>query len=274
MAEIINNTASTTYTLSGSTTPNTITSNELPLNFDNSGGITVTKVASPTTYSAGSIIDYTVTITNSSTMPFTGVRIVDNLGGDNLAYVLSSATITTSTQTYPVTPIATNPLTFSLQELAVGDTMTLKYKAQVIFNLSSSVNQITNSLQAIGYTSTGAVTAFAYATITRATASSFSITKSANQTTLVPNQGFSYLLTLTNGNSVAANVGEVTDNLPANFNLTGVKLQIGTGSVTTLAPSDYTVSDGNVLVVPSSTGPSITVPANGTTVVTLTGYFS
>lgn len=274
MAETINNSASTTYTLSGSTDSTTISSNSLAITLENTEGLNLTKTANPTTFLAGDIITYTITITNSSASGFNGVRIIDNLGGGNLAYVIGSGSLSTSTQTYPVTPIATNPLTFTLQQLAVGQTMTLTYRAQVIFNLPSSVTAITNTVQGIGYTSTGTVNAFTNSTIQKKTSSGFSITKSANVTTVVPNQTFSYFITLTNGNSVLANISNITDTLPSNFILTSARLQIGTGSVVTLSSSDYTLSGSNTIVVPSSTGPSITVPANGSTVLTLTGFLS
>ncbi len=274
MAETIYNNGSTTYTLTGSSDSVTVSSNNLPINFDNSSGLTVTKTPSTTTFAVGDIITYAVKITNSGANYLNGVRIIDNLGGNYLAYVTGSGSLSTITQTYPVTPVATNPLTFTLQQLAVGASMTLTYKAQVVYNLPSSVSSITNSVQAIGYPASGTVNAYASSTIQKKTSSGLTMTKSANVTTAVPNQTFNYYLTLTNGNSVVANISNVTDNLPSNFTVESVKLQIGTGSSSTLSSSDYTVSSSNVLSVPSSTGPTITVPASGTTVVTITGHLS
>lgn len=274
MAETINNTASATYTLSGASMPETATSNALPINFDNSQNLTLTKTANPTEFSAGDIISYTVTITNPSGNYYNGIRIIDNLGGGNLAYVLGSASLTTNSQTYPVTPIATNPLTFTLQQLASGATMTLTYRAQVIFNLPSNVGAITNSVQGIGYTSSQSFSAYTSATIEKKTSGDFVVAKSANVSTVVPNQLFNYFVTLTNGNDVLANVSTITDLLPANFTLTRVALQIGTGSPVVLSPSQYTLSGDNLLTVPAGAGPEITVPANGSTLLTITGYLS
>lgn len=273
MSQTINNSANTTYSLDGSTT-NTASSNVLPLNYETSQGLNITKTASSSTFSIGDIITYTVTITNNSSYYLTGVRIIDNLGGGNLAYVLSSASLTAGSQIYSVTPIATSPLTFTLQQLGVGATMTLTYKCQVVFNLPSTVSLITNSVQGIGYTSTGTVTGFANATIQKKNSVEFSITKTANVSDVRQNQTFNYYLTLTNNTSNVARITSITDNLPSNFHLISVSLKIGAGTDTTLESNEYTLSSANLLTVPSSTGPTITVPANSTTVLTITGYLS
>ena len=273
MAETINNSANTTYSFSGSSDTFSASSNILPINLASSSGLIITKTASPETFVAGDIINYTITITNSSANYLNGVRIIDNLGGGNLAYVLSSATLQ-STSTYPVTPVSTNPLTFTLQQLPVGSTMTLRYKAQVIFNLPPSVSMITNNVEGIGYTASGTITGFANSTIERRNSSEFSITKTANVTDVNPRQTFNYYITLSNNTSTDASPVSITDNLPANFTLISAGLKIGSGPVTQLLATDYTLSSSNVFSLPSSTGPVVSVPANGTTIVTLTGYLS
>ncbi len=270
----INNSATVNYTLDSLLLANSqTTSNTLSLTFDDTAGLTITKTANPTTFAAGDIITYTVNITNSSGEALNGVRIIDNLGNNNLAYVLSSATLTYNSQSYPVTPIATNPLTFTLQQLPVSGSMTLTYKAQVIFNLPTNVSLITNALTGIGYTATGTVNGFANETIQKKTSADFSVNKSASESTLGPNQAFNYYITLTNNTANEATVSSITDQLPANYTLISVKVKIGSGTETTLSSSDYELS-GQDLTIPSGSGPSITVPAEGTTLVTLTGYFS
>ncbi len=274
MAETINNSATMSYNIEGSEEELTATSNDFPITFNNTQGITVTKTASPTEFAVGDIITYTVRITNSGTNFLSGVRIIDNLGGGYLSYVLGSGSLTTSSLTYPVSPIATSPLTFTLQQLNAGNTMTLTYKCQVVFNLPNSVSSITNTLQAIGYTSNSTVNAFASSTITRRSTGNVLVTKSSNVSSVVPNQPFSYLITLSNSNAQALEVKSVTDNLPSNFTLTGATLKIGAGSETTLTSSDYTLTGDNLFTLPASGGPTVTVPAQGTTVIRLTGYLS
>ena len=272
MSETINNSASTNYTLNG--TSNTATSNVLPINFTSSEGLDLTKTSDKSTFLAGEIITYTITIRNTSGLFLNGVRIIDNLGGNNLAYVLSSASLSTSSGAYPVNPISTNPLTFTLQQLASGSSMTLTYKAQVIFNLPPTVSLITNTVQGIGYPFSGTITGFANHTIEKKTESEFSITKSSSLTDVSSGQSFNYFITLRNNSSSVATIDSINDLLPANYTLSGATLRIGNNPVVSLLASDYSLSSNNELTVTSVGGSDITVPANSTTVLTLTGNFS
>ena len=274
MATTITNQGSTTYQFAGSTDTLTTTSNTNEVVLEDFQGLSITKNSNVSEFSAGEIITYTIRITNNSSQFLNGVRIIDNLGNGTLAYVLGSARLTTSTETYPVTPISTNPLTFTLQQLNVGATMTLTYNTQVIFNLPSTVQTITNTVQGIGYTSTGTITGFASNTIQKKTNDAFVISKSSSQTNVLPNQIFSYSLTLTNGTDTTATISSISDQLPSNFVVTSVQLRIGNTSVIELSSSDYTINGTNLITIPSITGPSITVPANGITVVTINGYFA
>ncbi len=271
--EIFNN-ANATYVFNGSSDENNITSNTNSLELLVSQGLSLTKTANPTTYLAGEIIDYTITITNTSSSFLNGVRIIDNLGGGNLAYVLGSANLTVGSLTYNVNPVNTNPLTFTLQQLGVGATMTLRYKSQVIFNLPSTVISITNSVQGIGYTSTGTITGFANATIQKKTNNDFVMTKSASETTVYENQVFDYIIEYFNNTSTSADVTETIDQLSSNFVVTAVSVQTGMNAPITLDSSDYVLSGANLLTIPSTTGPSIIVPANGNLRIIITGYFN
>ncbi len=274
MASTINNEATTTYQFTGSSEVQTATSNENTITLEDSQGLTITKSATPTEFVAGDIIAYTITITNNSASYLTGVRIIDDLGGGNLAYVSGSGSLNTVSQTYPVSPVATNPLTFTLQQLNVGGTLTLTYRCQVIFNLPSSVSSITNNVRGIGYTSSGTVNGASSFTIQKKNSVSMDIRKTASVTEVYPNQSFSYFITLTNNSDTNAVAQSTIDQLPSNFVLTGVSLKIGSGATTTLSSSDYSLTSANLLTVPSLTGPVVSVPANGSTVITITGYFS
>ena len=273
MPTTITNEASTTYQFNGSSDVNSLTSNENTIVLEDTQGLLLTKNSNPSDFLAGEIITYSITITNTSANFLTGVRIIDNLGGGNLAYVLGSASLTTATQTYPVTPIATNPLTFTLQQLGVGASMTLTYRAQVIFNLPSTVTAITNTVQGIGYTSTGTITGFANRTIQKKNSGlDITFNKSASETNVFPGQVYSYRLTYVNGTSTGAVALSITDQLPANFEVTSITIRAGGGSEVTLSGDDYTISNTNFLTIPSSTVNTITIPANGTTIVTINGY--
>ena len=270
----ITNQSQTTYQFDGSSEVLTTSSNINEVTLEENQGLILTKTASPTTFVAGSIITYTVTITNSSSSFLTGVRIIDNLGANNLAYVLGSARLTAGSVTYPVNPVATTPLTFTLQQLNVGASMTLTYRAQVINNLPTTVDTINNSIEGIGYTSTGTITGFASSSINRTgTGSNFVATKTASVETTYPNRLFSYTIRLTNNNTANATAIETTDQLPANFVITSITLKIGAGSTITLLGTDYTLSGTNLLTIPSASGPLVSVPSENETIITINGYF-
>lgn len=272
MSTIINNDASASYQFVGSSNTGNVTSNTLSIELLDSQGLNVVKTANPSTFTSGEIVTYTITITNSTGSFLSGVRVIDNLGMGNLSYVVGSASVT-STTTYAVSPVATNPLTFTLQQLNVGQSMTLTYRAQVNFNLPSSVGSITNTVRAIGYTSTGTVQGFSSDTISREVSESILISKSSNVTEVLPRQPLSYFVTLTNGTETNATATEIVDSLPQNFVLTSVELKIGNNPNQTLNGTDYEISSANVLTVPSLTGPIVTIPAGGVSVLTINGYF-
>ncbi len=275
MPTTINNQAEGKYQFEGSSATNTVNSNISSIVLEDGQGLEIVKTANPTTFLAGDIINYTVRITNNSSSWLSGVRIIDNLGGGNLAYVTGSGSLNTLSTTYPVTPVATNPLTFTLQELNPGQTMTLSYRSQVIFNLPSSVESITNNVQGIGYTSTGTINGFDSSTIQKKNSvGGVSMSKSPSTTSVLPNEPFNYFITLTNSSSMVSNISTITDQLPSNYVLTGATLRVGSGSPITLLPSDYTLGSGNLLTVSSAGGSLISIPAGSNVVLTLTGYFN
>jgi len=270
----ITNEATTVYEFDGSSEQNTVNSNINSVEIVTNQGLNLTKVASPSNFVPGEIITYTITITNSSSSFLNGVRIIDNIGGGNLAYVVGSARLTAGSQTYSVTPVATNPLTFALQQLASGATMTLTYRCQVIFNLPNSVETIINNVQGIGYTSSGTIVGYANARIERSNNMELSLSKSASVTSAFSRQPISYFLTLTNNTDVNATAISIVDQLPSNFVVTSVSLKIGSGSTNILSGTDYNLTSANLFSLPSSSGPVVRVLANSSTIVTINGYFN
>lgn len=273
MSTTITNEATTLYQYVGSSSTETISSNTNSIVLEDASGLTITKSPSTTTFSPGDIITYTVTITNNTGRYLTGVRIIDNLGGGNLAYVSGSATVSTLSTTYPVTPVSTSPLTFALQQLNVGQSMTLTYRAQVIFNLSSSVSLITNSIQGIGYTADSTISGYANATITRMSGTNVTSRKTSSVSEVYPRQILSYYITHTNNDSQQnANIIQIVDELPQNFVVTNLMVKVDSSSAVMLNAGDYSLVS-NVLTVTSVNGSVITIPAGGTTVLTISGYF-
>lgn len=273
MSTTITNEATTVYQYVGSASTETVSSNTNSIVLEDASGLTITKSPSATNFAPGDIITYTVTITNNIGSYLTGVRIIDNLGAGNLAYVSGSATVSTLSTTYPVTPVSTSPLGFALQQLNVGQTMTLTYRAQVIFNLSSSVTLITNSIQGIGYTADSTVSGYANSTISRVSGSNVTSRKTSSVSEVYPRQILSYYITLSNNNSQSvANVISIVDELPQNFVVTNLMVKVGSSNAVMLNSGDYSLIS-NVLTVTSVNGSVITIPSGETTVLTINGYF-
>ena len=272
MAQTINNSASSVFNYNGGTSE-TATSNISSVNFQSSMGLEITKTANVETFSAGDIITYTIKITNNSGSYLNGVRIIDNLANGNLAYVLSSASLSTGSTTYPVNPVSTNPLTFTLQQLSSGSSMTLTYKSQVIFNLPQSIFALTNTVQGIGYTATGTISGFASSTIQKKTNFGFSLEKSSSVTDVMSNQPFNYYIKLLNNSNSIVNVSSITDNLPSIFNFMSASLKIGSSDIVYLYSNDYSIDQNNTMIVTSVADQPIVIPQNTTAILTITGYF-
>ncbi len=279
MAENIMNTSTVNYSFSGSPETRSETSNVSTVSLRAENSISVSKVAQNDTFIPGDTVTYALTIANTGASYFTGVRIVDNLGGGGyLTYVPGSAMLFYNQQYLRPEIASTNPLTFTLSPLSPGQTMILTYSARVSNALPASVQTITNKVDATGYTYNSTVTDTSSADITRSSVSSLGIVKSSTSDSVAPGEIFSYNITLTNQGTTTANVQSVTDSLPSNFKVSSVKLKVGNGTTTTLSNSDYVLDGNNNFTLPSSTGPTITVPGStsagaGTTVVTITGYF-
>ncbi len=269
----ITNQATCEYHILGESETNTAESNVNEITLQAAGRLDLVKIAAPTQFVAGDIINYSVKITNNSTTYLSGVRIIDNLGGGNLAYVVGSGRVTANGSSYAVNPVATNPLTFTLQQLNIGQTITLVYKCQVIFNLPSTVTSITNQVQGIGYTSTGTITGNASSTITRRINTSLTMTKTASLTNVQPGQNFDYRLTFTNPSDDIYQLAGVADQLPNGFVLNSITSKEGSSSPVTLTSSDYTLSSGNLLAIVTAAGSPIYVPSHGSTLITINGHF-
>ena len=274
MATTITNQGTASYQFENSGEIMSVSSNENQTTLNTSSGLGITKNSSSDNFLPGEIITYTIQITNNSNQYLSGVRVIDNLANNNLAYVLGSGKLTVGTLTYPVAPIATNPLTFALQQLNVGQSMTLTYDAQVIFNLSPSILTLTNTVEAIGYTSTGTITGFDNNTIQKKTNGDVTLTKTASRTSVFNMQNFDYFLTLSNGTSSNRTSAVFRDFLPNNFNVTAVYLRTNNGIVVQLGPNDYSIDLNNLITISSINGSNIMLPAGTIVTSTISGYFS
>lgn len=273
MAEETNQ-ATINYTYPDSSTVRTQTSNEVTTTVRAENAITLTKSSQETSFSPNETITYQINITNSGSLYFTGVRIIDNLTGTGyMTYVPGTAKLYINGQWQNAQVVSTNPLTLTLSPLSPGASYLLMYDAKVSSSVPTSVTSLTNTVNGIGYTYNSQVEGTTSYTLPRSSTTGVSITKSASSDTVNVGEVFSYVITMSNQGATPATLQSFTDQLPNTFVITGITMKIGTGAVTTLTSSDYTLSSG-LLTIPSSTGPTITVPANGTTIFTISGYFN
>ena len=275
MPTTMSNQASATYTLAGSTEEITEVSNENQINLINETGISVIKSSNTETFVPGQRITFYVSITNTGSQWFSGVRITDNLSGTGyLTYVPNSASLFINGQWLAAQIVNTNPLVATLSPLSPGENYLLRYEATVNSNIPATINSLTNSVEGIGYTYNSTVTGNSSLTLERATTGSVTILKTASDSSVTVGQVFNYQIAITNSSNETATLSNIQDQLPEGFVITSVSLQTGSGVVRILDPSDYTVSPANEFNTPTATGQTITVPANGTSTLTIYGYFS
>lgn len=277
MATQVSNQASVNYTFSGSPTSITESSNVNIITLLDQNSLTLNKYTQDTTFTPGGTVTYFVDITNTGTQYFTGVRIVDDLP-NYLTYIPGTAILYINGQALAAQVASTNPLTFTLSPLAGGNSMILSYVVRVSASIPSSVTSLTNTANGIGYAAMGEATDSSSTTITRSSSANLTITKTASTSQVNYNEVFSYTITLTNSGLTNAEVNNIIDQLPTNFNISSITLKIGNNQ-TTLSPSEYVITSTNELTIPSATGPTIIVPASsssgdGTAVVTITGYIN
>ena len=275
MPTTMSNQATATYTFAGSTEELTEISNENQVILRNETGISITKTSDTNTFLPGQTITYYVSITNTGSLYFTGVRITDDLTGTGyLTYVPNSARLFINGQWLAAEVVSTNPLVATLSPLSPSGSYLLMYQATVSSSIPATVDTLSNSVEGIGYTWNSTVTGNSTYTLTRSTSGDLTIIKTSSESTVSVGQVFNYTLTLSNTSDTIATLSSLEDQLPEGFTITSISMRIGSGSTTTLASTDYTVDSTNLLTIPSSTGPVLTVPANGTSVITIYGYFT
>ncbi len=245
----------------GNTTTSNVTTGELL------EVLSATKTAVDGTYRAGDPVTYVISIVNSSTAPFTGLTITDNLG----AYVPAGGTaavtpltfVGTTLQYYvngvaatPPTVAATDPLTVSGVSVPAGGNATIIYEARLNGTAPLGTDgTVTNTATISG----GGVTPVTVdATITAEEAASLTISKSLSPATVTENGQLTYTFVIQNsGNTAttAADAAVVTDTFdPRLSNIT-----VTFNGATWTAPANYTYDEttGVFATVPGE----LTVPA-------------
>ena len=198
--------------------------------------LTATKTAADTTYTAGGVKTFVISLVNSSAAALTGLTVTDTLGSytfsgntlypltyvsGSLLYYVNGALQATPTVT------ATAPLTVTGVTVPAGGSAMLIYTARVNEYAPLGVeDSITNTVTITGGGLTSSVTATE--TINASTAPQLAISKSISPTMVAENGTLTYTLTLQNRGNTAADAGDelvITDtfdpilkNLTVRFN--------------------------------------------------------
>jgi uncharacterized repeat protein (TIGR01451 family) len=177
--------------------------------------LTITKTDGLTTVMPGGSATYTLTVTNHSNQPATGVLVKDTLP--------QGATLTSSN---PVGSLAGNVLTFPTFTLNAGASKTLTVVVQFASQYLPSVTTLTNTATVTDDGAIGPDTNPADNTATDSDAlfllpTDLTITNTDGVTTVNPGQTVTYTLTATNHSNQPATGVLVKDTLPNGLTFTG-----------------------------------------------------
>ena len=276
--EKINNSVAAYFRIGSENATRANVSNPASVMLRTDKAICVNRNVMPSTFVAGSQVTFFVDITNTGSLWFSGVRVIENLSGIGyLTYVPGSAKLLYYGQWLAPEIADVNPLTFTLSPLSVGQTMTLKYTCTVNSNIPSDIKNLVSTLTAIGYTYNSVAKATENQLLSLSNSAYLTITKSATTQTAAAGMPFDYVVNLNNSNSNQIEIDRFVDNLPAGFVVTQVVVKIDGGMPVVLGSTDYSVDANNVLTILSSNY-AITVPGasgglSGSTVVTIKGHF-
>ena len=178
--------------------------------------LTATKTAADTTYTAGGVKTFVISLVNSSAAALTGLTVTDTLGSytfsgntlypltyvsGSLLYYVNGALQATPTVT------ATAPLTVTGVTVPAGGSAMLIYTARVNEYAPLGVeDSITNTAAITGGGLTSSVTATE--TINASAAPQLAISKSISPTMVAENGTLTYTLTLQNRGNTAADAGD------------------------------------------------------------------
>lgn len=228
-------------------------------------GLTLTKTALSSSYSAGGNVVYAATLTNTGTTPYTALTLIDNLGAYPLpeggvavplSYVAGSVRyyLNGEEQTPPATS-GTGDLEISGIDVPAGSTVTLIYEARTNeFAPLADGSIITNVASVDGGAGIGVITASA--TVPTEETRQLTIAKAVCPATVTDNGTLTYTIIVQNlGNlPVLATDGVIISDTfnPVLSNITvtldGAALAEGTGYTYNEATGEFATTDGTVTV--------------------------
>lgn len=228
--------------------------------------ITTTKTATPSTYRAGDVITYVVTLANSGLSAVNGLSLSDDLGAYTsgmlqlvpLDYIAGTVRYFSDGILQPTpTVISGAPLVISGISVPAGGNAVIVY--QTIANAFAPLDAESTIVNTVNVTGSGIVNPVsASETITSADGAELSITKSVFPTTVTENGQLTYTFVIENrGNTEAV----ATDNLVVTdtFNPILSNLAVSLNGTALVEGTDYTYNEatGEFATVASR----ITVPA-------------
>lgn len=265
----ISNQAQVSYSYDGSTRTRSKNSNIVNSTILEEFDFSVSKTSSRDCYRLGDTITYFVEVQNTGCGCLRNFQLTDNLGDNNsVTYVEGSARIIIGGDLRTITPTSVSPLVINVSDRISRDGgVVVVYNVEVNEELGADVNEITNTVDVLGYPcgcdtteEVLPITRSATSTITRCEFAEILITKQANSDTYCCSDEIEYFITLTNTGTIDATNVVVTDSLPENFVATEIYME-NNGVRYVFDPSEYTIDEANLLTLPNATGTAILVPA-------------
>lgn len=228
--------------------------------------LTAVKTALPNTYRVGDTVTYVVSLTNSGSLPLTGLTVTDNLGAYTsdtggtvvpLDYVEGTLRLFTNGALQPDPTItAVTALTVTDVTVPAGGNALLVYQTTVnAFAPGVTDGTVTNEVTVSG---AGLTPVIADETITAAVGAQLSITKSLSPAVVPENGQLTYTFVIQNmGNAPATAEDNVT--VTDSFDPILTNIAVALNGVPQSAPDNYTYNEATGLfrTVPGQ----ITVPA-------------
>ena len=281
MAITINNSANITYQYG--TLTDTAKSNLVTTMMAESYSLIGTKTSLNTNWRPSENLTFMIRIENNGSEPLYAVSMQDDLGGTTrlLSYIPCSAKMLRNDVLIGITPTNMSPLTMVIPgTLEAGGVVVFTYVAKVIGDIDASINEITNTVTVVGHETsdmgpTVTIDPPLALTLPIANYADVRIEKLVDKEEIVSGDNLTYTFVLENSGNIEATNVVIKDTLPTGFTINSITSTTN-GVVTEFEATDYSVGEGNKLVLPTSTLKTISVPAAtsmgvGVTRVTIVG---